>query len=193
VVYLTGASASGKSTLSEALAAKFSEVSLFTYSKELAKHVSQDQGREHDQIAMRRESARLVTPAMVEEVDSKLIEFVAKNRNDRHVIIDSHAVTKEDWGFRVTPFSSSMLAKVAPDLIVTLYTAPEVTVKRIQASPKGRPLPKVFEADIHTNFQASVAITYSIIVGCPSYFLDSDAPIECLIEWFSERLFLKAR
>lgn len=85
VVYLTGAPASGKSTLSEALAAKFSEVSLFTYSKELAKHVSQDQGREHDQIAKHRESAHLVTSAMVAELDSKLIEFVAKRNRGQTI------------------------------------------------------------------------------------------------------------
>jgi adenylate kinase len=192
VVYLTGAPASGKSTLSEAIAAKFPEICLFTYSKELSRCISRKLGCEYDQVAMRRESARLIAPEAVAEVDQELVEFVAANRREKHVIIDSHAVTKEDWGFRVTPFSAPMLAKVAPDLIVTLFASPQITINRILEDPRGRPQPTVFEAESHTNLQASVAITYSILGGCPAYFLNSDLPTESLVKWFAERLAVEA-
>jgi adenylate kinase len=137
VVYLTGAPASGKSTVSEALAASFPEICLFTYSKELARCISQKQGCEYGQNAMRRESARIISPEAVAEVDQELFEFVAANRNEKHILIDSHAVTREDWGFRVTPFSAPMLARIAPNLIVSLFTPPEITIDRILANSQG--------------------------------------------------------
>lgn len=192
VVYLTGAPASGKSSLSEAIAEKFPEVQLFTYSKELARCISRKLGCEYNQVDMRRESARLIAPEAVAEVDQELFEFIKANKQEAHVIIDSHAVTKEGWGFRVTPFSAEMLANVSPDMIVTLFTPPETTISRIVADPKGRPVPTVFEAESHTNLQASVAVTYSILAGCPAYFLNSDVPVEDLVQWFAQRLFPKA-
>jgi len=188
VVYLTGAPASGKSSLGEAVVSACSEVFLFSYSKELAQMISKIHGTTYTQENLREQSSHLITPEVIEVVDRHLISFVEGNRSIRHVIIDSHAVTKEHYGFRVTPFSSSLLGQLAPDLLVSLYTKAETTINRISADPKGRPIPTSFEADAHTFFQASVAVSYSIQLGKPLYFLDSDSSLENLVDWFKRRL-----
>jgi adenylate kinase len=191
VVYLTGAPATGKSTLSERLKEDVPNVRLFTYSKELARCVSRKTGAEYAQIDMRRESARVITPADVEETDRLLLDFVAENREVSHIVIDSHAVTKENYGFRVTPFSSEMLCQIRPDMIVSLYTDSETAIRRITSDAQGRPVPTPFQADCHTNFQASVAITYSISLGKPVHFLDSNTDVANLVQWFADRLNAK--
>jgi len=42
-------------------------------------------------------------------------------------------------------------------------------------------MPTPFEADSHTYFQASVAITYGVLTGRAVYFLDSSQPLKDLV------------
>lgn len=55
-----------------------------------------------NQYELRSQSARIVTPSDIEALDGKLLEWVAETRSRGHVVIDSHPVTKEHYGFRVT-------------------------------------------------------------------------------------------
>src|SRR5262245_29385830 len=105
VIYLTGPPATGKSTLMAGLARVVSPLVTFSYSKELAEHVGRRDAAAYSQDDMRKHSAGLITPADVLAVDEALVALVRERRTSSHIIIDSHAVTKEEFGFRVTPFS----------------------------------------------------------------------------------------
>ncbi|WP_341916992.1 ATP-binding protein [Polaromonas sp. YR568] len=171
VVYLTGAPATGKSTLGQALSRRISNLKVFSYSQELRSHVtSVGPITESD---LRRESSRIVTPEHVAAVDTKLAHLVARERKVSSIVIDSHAVTKEDYGFRITPFSSRTLEEIAPDAIVCLYAAPEVVTGRIALNAAGRPSISLDEASMHCQLQNAVAAQYSVILGKPCYLIDS--------------------
>ena len=107
VIYLTGSPAAGKSTLCQFLEGKVPNLRAYSYSKLLRDHINQQRGKSIDEVEIRRQSAILITRDDVDAVDRWLIEEVRNRRSVEHIVIDSHAVTKESYGFRVTPFTTS--------------------------------------------------------------------------------------
>jgi adenylate kinase len=188
VVYLTGPPATGKTTLCAMIAKMLQPLRVFSYSKVLAEHVGRRSKTSLSQDDIRRESGRIITPEDVRAVDDMLLEIVRTERDSTHIIIDSHAVTKEDYGFRVTAFSISQVTALSPTLIFVLYASHQVIINRIASNDEGRPLISEFEADFHASLQASVAINYAIHLGVPVYFLDSAQSIEILANQVVKRV-----
>src|SRR5208337_869207 len=124
--YLTGAPAAGKSSISEQLRQIVSPLAVFNYGHELTKYLSKKTGDQLHQDDLRRESAKLITPQDVDALDTILLEKVRVLRTETNLIIDTHAVTKEVYGFRVTPFSLQRVGELRPSMIVVLYTSPDV-------------------------------------------------------------------
>lgn len=172
MIYLTGAPAAGKSSMAHALKERVRPVEVWEFGDRLRQHLSQA-APTISQEDLRRESARVITPADVAAVDRQLVEWTAKVRASSHVIIDSHPVTKERYGFRVTPYSLADFARLAPTKIWVLYCSPETTLERIGSDAAGRPMITLEEARMHTQMQASVAITYGMSLGVPIHFFDS--------------------
>lgn len=177
VLYLTGAPASGKSSVTEALAGLVAPLEVFEYGERLTRYLADRGDRSLTQQRLRRHSAALARPDDIRAVDRLLLKFVAKKRSRSHVVIDTHAVTKERYGFRVTSYSLRRFSSLNPDAICVLYTSPDVSVERIRRGPGGRPQVTEWEAGFHSALQASVAVTYGMSVGVPVYFVDSSRPI----------------
>jgi adenylate kinase len=188
VIYLTGAPASGKSSVSRGLRAHVEGLAVFEYGARLTAYVNHKGSKNLIQSKIREQSSAVVTPEDVAAVDRELIEFVRKERAASHVIIDSHAVTKESYGFRVTPYSLEDFGTLAPTHIWVLYTEPRVALDRIARDAQGRPTITQEEARLHTSLQASVAVTYGVGLGVPVYFFDSDRPLEDLTAELASRL-----
>jgi adenylate kinase len=176
VMYLTGPPAAGKSSVSRALQEMIRPLAVFEYGQRLTEYLARERSG-LTQDAIRERSAQVVTPDDVAAVDRELIEFVATERSRSHVLIDSHAVTKEQYGFRITAYSLEDIRRLAPTMVCMLYTAPDVTMARIEAAPAGRPMITEFEAQFHTELQAAVAATYAVGLGVPMYLIDSSRPV----------------
>jgi adenylate kinase len=188
VIYLTGPPATGKTTLVTRLRKACPTLRAFVYSEMLAEHVSRELNSNLSQEELRRKSAVVVSPSDVRAVDKQLLKSVRTARNQYHVLIDSHPVTKEDYGFRVTPFSVSLLRSLNPTRICMLFTHSQVVIKRIRRDPRGRPTVTPFEADFHCFSQVSVAITYGISLGIPVYFFDVSVGNEQAFQNLATRL-----
>lgn len=181
VIYLTGSPASGKSTLCGRLAASVSSLGVYSYSKLLRDYVGAKSDVCIDEDEVRRHSANVISRDDVGAVDRWLIEEVNRKRQGQHLIIDSHPVTKEAYGFRITPFTVEQLRQFDPDVIVCLYTSPEEAKNRIERDPAGRPLPSGFEIGLHAELQAALAMQYALLLGRPCYLLDSSAELDELV------------
>ena len=173
VVYLTGAPAAGKSTTAKLLAQRVSPLEVFEFGERLAAYLTRKSSHTFVQEDLRQQSAALVTPEDVRAVDRLLLDFVAEARTRTHVVIDSHPVTKESFGFRITPYTLDDFARLAPTQIWVLYADPESTTARIGQDAKGRPTVTAAEAALHTQMQASVAATYGMRVGTPVHLFDT--------------------
>jgi adenylate kinase len=188
VIYLTGAPATGKSSLTERVSARDPSIDVFCYSQRLRDYVNARSANSNlTEESVRRESARAITKEDVDAVDQMLVEHVARYRDQKHIIIDSHPVTKEDFGFRITGFSLSRLMELAPDVVVCLYANPDVIYGRIKTAPAGRPLPSPYEIALHNSLQMGVASQYAISLGKPVYLLDSGIDKDRLTEVFMDR------
>lgn len=173
VIYLTGSPASGKSSLCELLEVSVANLQAYSYSKLLRDYLNRRIDKPIDESGIRQHSAQVVTRDDVDAVDRWLIEEVQARRSERHLVIDSHPVTKERYGFRVTPFTVDQLKALNPDVIVCLYIDPAETKNRIAKDAAGRPLPSDFEIGMHAELQATLAMQYAMLLGIPCYLLDS--------------------
>jgi adenylate kinase len=173
VIYLTGAPAAGKSTAARWLSQNVPEVELFQYGNELTKLANAKNASSITQEQVRAKSSSIITKEHVRELDQYLIEFVSANRHRSHVIVDSHAVTKESFGFRITPFSVAQIVSLAPTEIWVLYANARETIRRIKADPEGRQSPTTWEADFNTELQSSVAAIYGVLAPAPVYLFDT--------------------
>jgi adenylate kinase len=187
VIYLTGPPAVGKTTLVTRLKKVLPSVEVFIYSQMLSEYLSNSARRYISQKRLRERSARVVTEADVCAVDDLLISKVTRLRSARHVLIDSHAVTKEQYGFRITAFSLPFLQKLKPTAICMLYADADAIIERITKSPKGRPVVTPDEANFHSTLQAAVAVTYSIQVGVPAYFFDASKSVDTALSQLVSR------
>jgi len=186
-IYLTGAPAAGKSSLTRALADLVTPLEVWEFGERLTEYVNTTRDEPMAQADLRRESAKAASPQAVEAVDDMLLRFVANQRTRSHVIIDSHPVTKEEHGYRVTPYSLARFAELRPTQIWVLYTDPAVAIRRIAADAQGRPTITTEEARFHTYMQASVGIAYGMSLGIPVHFFDSDRIASELAQELSSR------
>ncbi len=174
VVYVTGAPASGKSSTTARLLAMLPQVALWEYGAKLTEFLKAHGNNIADQRELRARSAGAVTPADINALDDLLRAWVEERRETQHLLIDSHPVTKEQYGFRVTAFSLERIKSLRPTEIWLFYAPPEVTVARIRRDPAGRPEITLEEARMHTMAQASLAMIYGVAAGCPVYMFDTN-------------------
>jgi len=188
VIYLTGAPAAGKSSLTRLLFEQVRNLRIWEYGARLTEHCAARSADIIVQDDLRAKSAAIVTEADVTEVDAQLLAFVNDHRGKSPIIVDSHAVTKESYGYRITPFSLEQFACLNPDEIWVLYISPEETRRRIGNDAGGRPMVTEEEARTHTTLQASVAATYGMAIGCPVYMFDGTLPQSELVAKLGRRL-----
>jgi adenylate kinase len=188
VIYLTGAPAAGKSSTARLLKERVTDLEAWEYGARLTEHCLARSAAITDQDDLRALSSTIVTPQDVADVDQALLAFVEEHRGSRPVLIDSHAVTKESYGFRVTPFSLEQFSRLRPDEIWVLYAEPDETRRRIAAEPGGRPQISEEQARTHTMVQGSVACTYGMSIGCAVYMFDTAQPRDALVARLAERL-----
>lgn len=188
VIYLTGAPAAGKSSTTQLLAKQCPSLVVWEYGSELTKFIKLKRGGVEDQNDLRKKSSKSASSADIAELDEKLLKFVKERRGFAPVLIDSHPVTKEEFGFRITAFSLAQIQSLSPDEIWLLYASPSETRRRIKADPGGRPLISLEQARMHTALQASVAANYGAALGKPVYLFDTEMPREQLVRRLLERL-----
>jgi adenylate kinase len=188
VIYMTGAPVSGKSSTLKMLQEANPSIYRFEYGAELTKYIQERDASLTSQEELRARSAGVVRPEDVDTLDEKLLDIVDDLRGSRPVIIDSHPVTKEGYGYRITAFSQEKVRRLRPDEIWFLYTAPDIARNRIGAKPDGRPMITEEEARMHTAAQAAVASTYGIMTGAPVYLFDTDREQASLVQDLLRRL-----
>lgn len=132
---LTGAAGTGKSSLSKEAGRRISPLHHVDFGQILLnRKIAQGMaGLTYEKL--RAQSATLITPEDVKATDAELIESLPKLRENTHVLIDSHAVTRESYGFRITHYSFEDLKRIALDAVVVTYCDPTELVERHKRNP----------------------------------------------------------
>ena|SRR3989442_11790189 len=98
----------------------------------------QREGSDVNYEQLREQSGAIVSPADVTTTDDWVIEEIGRLRASSHVLIDSHALTRESYGFRAIPFSRRQLENLSLDVVIALRCDPHVLIARIELDPGGR-------------------------------------------------------
>lgn len=187
-IYLTGIPAVGKSFLTQELLKRKDNVKVISYSQLIIDFFAYKHKRNLEHNNMRTQSSNIISPRDIEEIDKLLIRLTNQYKKEKHVIIDSHAITKENYGFRSTPFKTNILKALKLDMIVVLYSNVNNIKNRIKSNPEGRSNMTDEEITIMFNLQNSLAQIYGNILNKPVYFLNSDNDIDTIREFIIKKL-----
>jgi len=118
VVLLTGPPAAGKTTLSESLSEHVSPLQVVDYGGLLLETIEEeDFGYE----SMRKKSASVLSYEVIRKTDKKLIKNISIEREETHIVIDSHPITKEEYGYRCAHYDKDDLDSLNLDMIIALH------------------------------------------------------------------------
>lgn len=182
-VYLTGVAASGKSTLLDAVSLIQDNIMVISYSEILKSHISKKIGSSILKNDLRRLSSEIVQPDDIEKVDSIMVNLIENNIKRKHIIVDSHATTIEDFGIRTTPFKKRDLKRLDFDILISLYAEPEQILERIYAKGDGRKSVSLKTIDISINIQNTILLHYGEVLEKSVYFLDSSKALDYQVKW----------
>jgi adenylate kinase len=182
IIYLTGCPATGKTTLAEKIADKVRNVVHFRFGRVLTKLINENQPTV-TQDSLRTSTSHVSTPLLVNEVNEKAISVCEDRRGIESVIIDTHAVTTEETGFRLTPFSTDQLKRLNPDIFVCLTAHPILRQNRVSIEASGRPILSEEQLSLQASIQTSLVTAYSAATGKPAYFLKNETPDDLERNW----------
>lgn len=153
VIFLTGIPASGKSTLAKYLKCSIKPIVVISYSVLLQEYLNVDH------FSLREKSAEIINESVIANVDELLISKVNAAKMNSHVVIDSHEITKEEYGYRAKPFTVNQLKMLGIDLIVSLYVEPHKLQDRMEKNAQSRKSLTMFEINSFLQMQYSLALT----------------------------------
>ncbi len=175
VILITGAAGTGKSTLVRMILETVEPFKRVDYGQLLIEHKARSEGASITYDELRRDSGAVIAASDVRAVDEWLIQNVPEWRSQGNVIIDSHAVTKESFGFRITPYSLDQVRRIGFDAILVLVGEPSTLAHRISADTRGRPVIDVFQAGFQVQLQPSLAVLYAVTCGQPCFAVENNA------------------
>ncbi len=187
IIYLTGMPATGKSSVTSIIAQRSRDIEIVRYSDVLKEYLKKTDGIDYTIQDLREKSSHIVFPAHIASLDDLVVQQI-KESAANHVILESHAVTVEKYGYRATPFSEDTLKRLHPDLILVLYDKPVSLQYRILSDAQGRQPQDADAIAYGQSLQASLALQYSVLLGAEICFLDVSKGPDYIAQWILDKI-----
>lgn len=181
VILLTGVPAVGKTTLARAIDAIITPLHIISFG-EMILEVKLRYASTTTYKELRTNPTQVASSKLIQEASDLLLQQVTKLRTKSNIIIDSHAVAKDNYGFRVTPDSALFLQEIQLNAILVLHTNYKQVATRINANAEGRRVTTPAEVATHEALQDMVAVSYAVASGCPVFVVDANYPPSLLVE-----------
>ncbi|MQA87593.1 MAG: hypothetical protein GEV03_23965 [Streptosporangiales bacterium] len=141
----------------------------------LGKHVSYE--------AFRSNSADMVARQDITAATDRAASFIRQQTSAGKVtLVDSHAVSKEHYGWRGVPDSADLLHRFSYSWIVQLYVSAELILERTREHRDGRLAATPEEVAVLQQLQMTVSVYYAGQLGCALHVVRNDGLIEETIQ-----------
>ena len=187
IVYLTGIPGVGKTSVTQAIKSIDSRIEIIRYSDVLKSYYKTVYNQEYTTQQLREGSSKIISAEDIKCLDNHVVQMIKRSKAE-HIIIESHAVTVEEFGYRATPFSKHILTATNPDSIVVLYADPVLLQQRISMNPQGRREQTINDIVYEQNIQAMLALAYSFFIGAKTYFIDTNNCVDYVAKLILEKV-----
>jgi adenylate kinase len=175
-VIITGMSGVGKSTITRNIETCIKPITRIGFG-ELIFEIKNQMGATSNYEQLRESPNEAIPINYVNLAEELLLSRVSQLRQTTNIVLDSHAVVNDHFGFRIVPEISNF-DKAHLDAIIVIHATFEVVKRRLAKEPKGRPTisKPIFES--YKTLQDSVAIYFGLTAKCPVYILETDNNID---------------
>jgi adenylate kinase len=181
---LTGAPGVGKTTVSECLCRHDPGVfRSLRFGRYVYEAVLSRTGEKLEYQEFRQNSAAFVTEQDIHRATDKA-ELVIRDqtRASKITVVDSHAVSKEHYGWRAVPDGPRLLAKFGYSWVIQLYAPPELVIERTRRSPGGRLAETAEDVAAMQALQFSTSTYYAATLGKPLHVVSNTGPVDRAVE-----------
>ena len=187
VVYLTGLSGIGKTSLSEKLVQKVNPIRIYRYSEAIREYFQKHKNISYSTEQLRSLTCKDISQKDITIIDRILVDQVLRLRTSVNVIIESHAVNVNEHGIRITPFLHDTLKELPCDLVVMLYLDTKELYERLSKDTENRKKLTTEQIEVCHALQSALAIQYAMLFGVEVIFLnaknDIDTNADCIVEY----------
>jgi adenylate kinase len=128
-------------------------------------------------------AAEVTTPADLSAAADMLASLVASTRvKGDLLLVESHAVARETFGWQAHPDSPATLAGYAYDTLIHLDAPAHVILSRTRADDGGRLAQDERDAAVLASIQMAVSVYYAAVLGVPLNVIDASGPLDDLVE-----------
>ena len=175
VFLLTGVPAVGKTTVAKKLAELIHPLEIISFG-EIILTARADERPSITHSELRRNPTSEATMRTIKKSSELLVSRLHELRTHANVVIDSHSVAKDRYGFRVSPDGISLLNRIGLRAVFVLHADYDEISRRLKADAEGRRAVTTADIAIHERLQDSVAISYGVATGCPVFVVNARTP-----------------
>jgi len=128
-----------------------------------------------DERELRQTTTKFVTQDVIGRATDLLVEELERRAFQCDwLLVDSHAVSQDWFGYLATPDGKPYFERVAYQAIVHLYASSDTVLGRSNSVETGRRARNASDLALHSELLNAVSIVYSSHCGCPAYFVDAN-------------------
>jgi len=171
-ILLTGAPGVGKSTITRSIETRISPMTRIGFG-DLIFEVKKQLGTIENYEQLRATPDKSIPINYVSLAAEVLLNRVTLLRHATNIILDSHAVVNDYFGFRIVPEINDF-ERVKIDAVIVVHAPFEIVEQRVIREPKGRNPISKHSFEKHQTMQDAVAIHFSLLAKCPMYVVETD-------------------
>jgi adenylate kinase len=172
LVMLTGISGVGKSTIARHIEDRINPIARLGFGN-IIYEVLQREGTDAGRTEIRTTPNRFISISAIKTATTILQERVVNLRQSTNVLLETHAVVSDYFGFWIFPEISDFEA-VKLDAVIVIHSPFEIVEQRMIQKPEGRNLISKQSFESYQSLQDAVAVNFCLMAKCPMYVVETD-------------------